>query len=35
LPVEVNGKITYDYAAQNEFLINELMGKFEKERLPF
>ncbi len=35
LPVEVNGKITYDYAVQNEFLLNELMGKFEKEKAPF
>lgn len=35
LPVELNGKITYDYSAQNDFLIGELMSKFEKEKLPF
>ena len=35
LPVEVNGKITYDYKDQNEFLIQELLAKFEAEKLPF
>lgn len=35
LPLEVNGKTTYDYKDQNDFLIGELISKFEAERLPF
>ena len=35
LPVELNGKVTYDYTAQNSFLIGELLAKFEEEKLPF
>lgn len=35
MPVEVNGKTTYDYKDQNDFLIAELIGKFEEEKLPF
>ena len=35
LPVELNGKVTYDYTAQNNFLIAELLSKFDKEKLPF
>jgi len=35
MPVEVNGKVTYDYKDQNEFLIQELLTKFDEEKLPF
>lgn len=34
-PVEVNGNVTYDYSKQNEFLISEILSKFETEKLPF
>lgn len=35
LPVEINGKVTYDYTAQNNFLIGELFAKFEEQKMPF
>jgi len=35
MPVEVNGIVTYDYSKQNEFLISEILAKFEEEKLPF
>lgn len=35
MPVEVNGNVTYDYSKQNEFLIGEILSKFEEEKLPF
>ena len=35
MPVEVNGNTTYDYTAQNEFLISEILAKFDAEKMPF
>lgn len=35
LPVEVNGRVEYDYTAQNNFLIGELLSKFEDAKMPF
>jgi hypothetical protein len=35
IPVEVNGLTTYDYTAQNDFLISAIKAKFESEKLPF
>jgi hypothetical protein len=35
LPVEVNGKVEYDYTAQNKFLIDKIIAKFEAAKLPF
>jgi len=35
MPVEVNGNTTYDYTAQNNFLIAEILSKFEEEKMPF
>ena len=35
MPVEVNGNVNYDYSKQNEFLISEILAKFEEEKLPF
>jgi hypothetical protein len=35
MPVEVNGKIEYDYAAQNKYLIDKILAKFEAAKLPF
>ena len=35
LPVEVNGRIEYDYTAQNNFLLAELLAKFEEQKMPF
>ena len=35
LPVEVNGRVEYDYTAQNNFLLAELFAKFEEQKMPF
>ncbi len=35
IPVEVNGSTTYDYTEQNNFLIESIISKFAKEKLPF
>lgn len=35
MPVEVNGKVEYDYSAQNKFLIEKITAKFEAAKLPF
>jgi hypothetical protein len=35
MPVEVNGKVEYDYSAQNKFLIEKISAKFEAAKLPF
>ena len=35
VPVEVNDKIEYDYTAQNKFLIDKIIAKFEHSKLPF
>lgn len=35
MPIEINGKLTYDYSAQNNFLIAQLLAKFEKSKMPF
>jgi len=34
-PVELDGETLYDYKEQNDFLIKELITKFESEKLPF
>ncbi len=35
IPVEVNGNTTYDYTAQNNFLIDAISTKFASQKLPF
>ena len=35
MPVEVNGKVEYDYSAQNKFLIEKISAKFDAAKLPF
>jgi hypothetical protein len=35
IPVDINGKITYDYAAQMKYLITEISTIFDEAKLPF
>ena len=35
MPVSLNGKVSYDYTAQLEFLIDEISAIFEQAKLPF
>jgi len=35
LPVEVNGKVNYDYTEQNAFLLKNINSIFAKKKLPF
>ena len=35
IPVEVNGKVVYDYSSQNDFLLKNIETILKKEKLPF